>query len=118
MLDNGIIEESDTPWISPVLLVTKTDGSKRFVVDFRKLNAVTRLTSWPLINIDNVMDSISDQRPTLWCSLDLRSGYWQTSLDPATADRTGFQTPEGNFCFKRVPFGLCGAVQFFQRIMQ
>ena len=65
-----------------------------------------------------MLDTVADQKPLLWTSLDLRSRYWQTCLDPETADRTGFSTQEGNFCFKRVPFGLCGAVQFFQQVMQ
>ena len=93
-------------------------ASKRFVVDFRKVNAVSKLTSFPLPTIETVLDTVADQKPMLWTSLDLRSGYWQTCLDPETADRTGFSTQEGNFCFKRFPFGLCGAVQFFQQVMQ
>ncbi|HSN22734.1 MAG TPA: reverse transcriptase family protein, partial [Methylomicrobium sp.] len=119
MLQAGIIEESDTPWSSPVLLVTKKDGSKRFVVDFRGLNAVTSLTSWPLPTMEEVLDSIAEQRPVYWTSLDLRSGYWQAELDPLTADRTGFQVTDlGNFAFRRLPFGLCGGVQHFQMLMQ
>ena len=34
MLQNGICRPSDSPWASRVLLVTKRDGSKRFVVDY------------------------------------------------------------------------------------
>ena len=117
MLQAGIIEESDTPWTSPVLLVTKKDGTKRFAIDFRALNEVTAMTSFPLPTFDDVLDTVADQRPTLWTSLDLRSGYWHVALDPETADRTGFQTHEGNFVFKRLPFGLCGGVQFFQMVM-
>lgn len=117
MLQAGIIEESDTPWSSPVLLVSKKDGTKRFVIDYRAVNAVTKLTSWPLPTIEDIFDRISTEHPVLWSSLDLRSGYWQTRLDPDTADRTGFQTHDGNFVFKRTPFGLCGAVQFFQQTM-
>ena len=121
MLAAGVIEESDTAWGSPVILVSKKEfagvSSKRFVVDFHKLNAVTKLTSFPLPTIETVLDTVAEQKPLLWTSLDLRSGYWQTCLNPETADRTGFSTQEGRFRFKRVPFGLCGAFQFFQQVM-
>jgi hypothetical protein len=86
MLEAGIIEESDTPWCSPVLLVTKKDGTKRFTVDYRGVNAVTSLTSWPMPTMEEVLDCIAEQRPLYWSSLDLRSRYWQTLVmgkDPA-----------------------------------
>ena len=118
MCKAGIIQESDTPYSSPVLLVRKKSGELRFVVDFRKLNSVTTLTSWPLPVLEDILDVVSEQKPTLWSSVDLRSGYWQAELDPETAHKTGFQTHEGGWCFKRLAMGLCGGVQFFQMLMQ
>ncbi|GBL91656.1 hypothetical protein AVEN_71314-1 [Araneus ventricosus] len=48
IVENGIIEESSGPWASPIVLVKKEDGSKRFCVDYRKLNEITKIDSYPL----------------------------------------------------------------------
>ena len=48
MLDHDIIRPSVSPWSSPILLVPKKDGGTRFVVDYRRLNNLTRKDSYPL----------------------------------------------------------------------
>lgn len=91
MQDAGIVQISESPWSAPVILITKRDGTRRFVIDFRGLNSVTTMTAWPLPTIDEVLDTIADEKPTLWTSLDLKSGYWQAKLEPSCRDRTAFQ---------------------------
>ena len=72
MLEQGIIKVSSIPWSSPVVLVKKKDGTTRFCVDYRKLNAVTRKDSYPLPRIDNVLDSLTGSK--YFTTLDLQSG--------------------------------------------
>jgi len=59
MRDQSVIEKSKSPWMSPAVLVKKKDGTIRFCIDFRKLNAVTKKDSYPLPRIDDIFDQLS-----------------------------------------------------------
>ncbi|RVE62229.1 hypothetical protein OJAV_G00155100 [Oryzias javanicus] len=79
MLRGGIIEPSDSPWASGVVMVKKKKGPKmRFCVDYRPLNGVTKKDSYPLPRIDESLDLVSGS--SWFSSLDLHSGYWQECL--------------------------------------
>ncbi len=116
MISQGVIEESCSPWASPVVLVTKKDGSLRFCIDYRKLNQVTRKDSFPLPRIDQTLEALGGSE---WFStLDLASGYWQVQMDPADAEKTAFATEKGMWQFKVMPFGVCNGPATFQRLME
>ena len=55
MMDAKIISRSKSPWSFPVVIVNKKDGTKRFCVDLRKLNKITKLNSYPLPLIDDIL---------------------------------------------------------------
>ena len=116
MLEQGVIQQSTSPWASPIVLVKKKDGNFRFCVDYRKLNAVTKRDAHPLPRIDDLLDSL--QGSTMFSTLDLRSGYWQIAMSPEDREKTAFITPEGLWEFLRMPFGVSNGCATFQRAIQ
>ena len=116
MLEQDVIEPSDSPWASPVVLVRKKDGSLRYCIDYRKLNDVTIKDSYPLPRIDESLDSLSHTK--YFSTLDLASGYWQIGLVVDARKKSEFCTTSGLYQFKVMPFGLTNAPATFQRLME
>ncbi|CAF4441806.1 unnamed protein product, partial [Rotaria magnacalcarata] len=115
MLNEGIIEPCNSPYAAPITLQPKKDGSLRFCVDFRELNAVTVRDVYPIPRIDDTLDQL--QHAKYFSSMDLRSGFWQIELDPTSRDKTAFISHAGLFRFRVMPFGLTNAPATFQRLM-
>ena len=116
MLDRGIIKPSTSPWSSPIVLVDKKDGTKRFCIDYRLLNKHTVKDSFPLPSIAESLDALDGAQ--YFCTLDLASGYWQVPLDDDAKLKSAFVVPGGLFQFEVMPFGLCNAPSTFERLME
>jgi len=97
-------------------MVQKKDGSWRFFIDYRKVNAHTHKDAYPLPRIDETLDLLSGA--AYFSTLKLASGYWQVEMADRDKAKTDFSTPCGHYKFNVMPFGLTNALSTFQRLME
>lgn len=116
MLEADIIEHTNSPYASPVVLVKKPDGSNRFCIDFRKLNRITIFDGEPMPTVDDILVKLKND--VYFSKFDLSKGYWQIPLHEQDKVKTAFTTPDGNYQFKKMPFGLVNASATFNRMMR
>ncbi|KAK3097762.1 hypothetical protein FSP39_012961 [Pinctada imbricata] len=115
MLENDIIEPSNSDWSSPCILVPKPDETYRLCTDFRKVNSVTKTDSYPIPRIDDCIDKIGSAK--LVSKFDLLKGYWQVPLTERAREISAFATPDGLYQYKVMPFGMKNAPATFQRMI-
>lgn len=115
MLEHDIIEPSQSNWSSPIVMVPKSDGTTRFCIDYRKVNAVTRSDSFPIPRIEDCIDRVG--KAAFVSKIDLLKGYWQVPLSDRAKEISAFVTPDGLFQSKVMPFGMKNAPATFQRLM-
>ncbi len=121
LLDQDLIEPSDSPWASPIIMVRKKSvgdepPSYRLVLDTRALNKCTIKDSHPVPCLEETVDSLAGNR--YFSVMDLSSGYHQIPMNPRDKEKTAFTTGTDLFQWKRCPMGLCNAGQTFQRLME
>jgi len=86
ILAAGVIEPSDSPWALPVCLAKKPDGSYRFCVNYRRVNAVSRKDKYPIPDIQDAFDSLRGGGEILRDHFYIISGYWQIGMTPTAQE--------------------------------
>ena len=117
LLKSDIIYPTTSLWASPCLLVTKQNGDKRLVFDYRKVNQVINKISYPIALPSQIFDSIAEQKATIFSVLDMKSSYNQIKIAPESQDKTTFITHSGQYAFKRLPFGLSHSGSVFVAVI-
>lgn len=113
--DLDIIEERTGPMAAYVVMILQK-GKWRFCVDFRAVNAITPLDRYPIPGPNTILTAVSGAE--FFSTMDANKWYHQFEIDERHCHLTAFVTQqEGQWQFKRVPFGLQNAPPFFQRSM-
>ena len=116
MMKADIIESSISEYASSPVVVRKPDGSVRYCIDFRKLNAKTVFDAEPVPNQEVILNRMGGDN--FISRLDLTKGFWQVPIKEEDRKYTAFSTDQGLMQFKYMPFGLVNALAIFCRMVR
>ena len=105
----GIIERSKTfGYNSPIILVRKSSGAHRFIIDLRSANAILEAPTLTLPAPQVILDEISSKQGRLYTVLDFHSGYFNYMLPENLRKFTRFEDPKTGlgYRFRALPQGL------------
>ena len=118
LLAKDIIEEvshNPTEWVSPLVVVPKTDGDIRICVDMRRANSAIERERHPIPTIEEVLYDLNGS--TVFSKLDLKWGFHQVELDEKSREITTFVTHRGLYRYKRLMIGVTSAPEKYQKIV-
>ena len=124
LVNSGVIRKSNSPFSSPLMLVRKATAQPsqplveqyRVVHDYRHLNSNTVKDSYPMHNLYDLIDRVSQAK--IWSVIDLSSGFWNQLLDEDSRKYTSFGVPGvGHYEYTRSAQGLCNSPPAFQRLL-
>ena len=117
MLDGGAICPSQLPWCKAVVLVRKKDGTLRFCIDFRCLNAHMKKDSYPIPKCPETMELLVGAQ--YFSTMDLKSGFWQVKVSEDSHQYTVFTVSNmGVYKFLHMPYSLCNTLVTFQHLIE
>ena len=128
-LRQGVLQEVESEWSAPLLIITKGVKSShkhlgapekpqyRFTIDLRGVNASTVYNQCPIPRMADLMDAIGEKQPKWLTSLDLSKGYYQQALHPDSIHICAFAFGNRTLAFARSPQGLSGSPAKFSKLM-
>jgi hypothetical protein len=115
-LAKGYIKHGTSSYVSPIFFIPKKDGGElRMVIDYRKLNDMTKKDFYPLPNLRTELEKLSHHK--LFSKFDVRAGYNNIRIKESDQHKAAFKTPLGTFIPTVMTFGFCNAPSIFQRAM-
>lgn len=113
VLGYDVIKTVTTEWSRPTVMNAMKDGSLRFCIECRELNAITVADSYLLPHMDEYIDSLGEA--TIFSTVDVSLAWWQIEMDPKDRDQNTFRNQHGFFQSTRMLSGIRSAAATFQR---
>ena len=112
----GIVERSEAPYASPLVLVKKPDDSYRVCVNFKDLNKITVFNPEPMMSPDDIFPKLTGSQ--FYSTFDFCKGYWAIPMSEESKDFTTFVTSKGMMRFKVMPFGMANSGSTYNRMVR
>jgi ribonuclease HI len=116
MVQEGILEESNTQYIHPIVIVPKGDGSIRICVDASALNGVLLDEHHDPPRLEHLL--FEESTGGLFSVIDLKNGFLQILLALASSQFLGIQINNRTYVYRRLPFGTKVSSSIFNRILR
>jgi len=116
MLAMGIIEPSDAPYASPLVLVKKPDGTFQVCVNFKDLNKITVFDSEPMMSANNIFPKLPGSK--FHSTFDFSKGYGTIPMEEKSKKYTTFVSTRGLMRFKVMPFGMVNSGSTYNRMIR
>ena len=115
LLEAGVIRNSHSSWLAPIIVVPKGDGGKCLIIDYRVLNKVMSKFVWPMPKVEDIFSQLNGAK--YFSTLDLRAGCHHIRLTADSIPKTAFTSLYGKSEYVKVPFQLAQAPVYFQKLM-
>ena len=117
LLQDGKIEPIDnSPYLSPIVVVPKSNNRVRLCADYRQINKHIVIDQHYMTSAEEIFSKLHGAK--FFSRLDLKDAFHQIPLAEASRDITAFVTPQGTFRFTTLPFGLACSPAIFTRVLQ
>lgn len=114
---HGLVERGNSPYGSCAIVVPKSDGRIRVVIDYRRLNTLCQLDTTPVPRMTLVMQNIADGKPKYFTCVDITNAFQTLPLGEKAKMQAAIVTPYSTFKPTRLPFGLKNAPSLFLQAM-
>ena len=118
-LKEGVVEESNSPWASPLVPAKKksTDPNAiRWAVDYRAINSMTVGDAWPIPSIEENLEKLQGAR--FFSAIDASAAYHTVRVKEKSRPYLAFLTPWGTYQYKKMPFGAKNAGACYSRLVE
>lgn len=115
LIQKKVIRKSNAMQVSPAFIIHKKNNKLRLVVDYRKLNKITKPLNYPIPKMSNLLNDLYGSQ--IFSQIDLNMGYYQIQVFEEDIYKTAFSLGNETYEFLRMPFGLTNAPRTFQKTM-